>query len=335
MTKMYSRLLPCYCPVLKSRPVARPTLADDVSETNSHSSASSRTRLSNIRLLALSICLLGALIAANLVYSALTRRGGALTGKAGELLYVAGFSGFADEWDLYEGQQRARLVDEQLELSVSAPQTATWSAARPQFADFDVSVQAVASEGPLDNAFGLVFHIRSDEQTDCDMPAVLLCGIEDLLPLAGAAIRQALDLKRSTEYYAFLISSDGYYSLWRTEASQTKLLSAWIASADIRQGLGEENSIRVVAEGARYQFYVNGARHALCLPDDPGAASTFAAGECVDGSMQDSYLAGSGGVGRLGLIAQSTASGGGGVVVRFDNMVVRSPAIIDEKEARL
>ena len=279
--------------------------------------------------------MLGALIAANLVYSALVRRSYALTGEAGELLYVASFSGFADEWDLYEGQQRARLVDEQLELSVSAAQTATWSASRIQFADFDVSVRAVVSEGPLDNAFGLVFHIRSDEQTGCDMPAVLLCGIEDLLPLAGAAIRQALDLKHSTEYFAFLISSDGYYSLWRTEASQTRLLSAWIASADIRQGLDAENLIRVVAKGPRYQFYVNGVLLALCLPNEPGAASTFAAGECVDGSMQDSYLAAADAAGRLGLIAQSTASGGGGVVVRFDNMIVYSPVTIDEKEARL
>lgn len=283
----------------------------------------------------MSICLLGALIAANLVYSALTGRSHALTGGAGELLYAAGFSGFADEWDLYEGQQSARFVDDQLELRVSAPQTAAWSAARPRFADFDVSVRAAASEGPLDNAFGLVFHLRNDELGDCDMPAVLLCGIEDLLPLAGAAMRQALDIQQSTEYFAFLISSDGYYSLWRTKGKGTKVISAWIASADIRQGLGAENRIRVIAEGRRYSFHVNGAPQALCLPDDAGAASTFAAGACVDGSMQDSYLAESDAVGRLGLIAQSTASGGGGVVVRFDNLIVFSPEAAEEKEARL
>ena len=306
-----------------------------MSEANSHSNVSSHKRLTNLRVVALCLCLAAALIAANLVYSALTGRSDALTGNAGELLYVASFAGFADEWDLYEGQQSARIADDQLELSVSAPQTATWSAARPQFADFDVSVQTVASDGPLDNAFGLVFHIRNDEPAACDMPAVLLCGLEDLLPLAGAAIRQGLDLKHSTEYYAFLISSDGYYSLWRTKAGLSKLLSAWIPSPDVRQGIGEENTIRVIAEGPRYQFYVNGAPHALCLPDDAGAASTFAAGECVDGSMQDSYLAGASAVGRLGLIAQSTASGGGGVVVGFDNMIVFSPSADNGKEARL
>ena len=205
----------------------------------------------------------------------------------------------------------------------------------PQFADFDVSVQAFANAGPLDNAFGLVFRIRDDEQTGCDMPAVLLCGIEDMLPLAGAAIRQSLALKQATEYFAFLISSDGYYSLWRTDARGISILSAWIASDAIRQGLGAENLLRVVAEGPRYQFFVNGAPLALCLPDDPGAASTYAAGECVGGSMQGSYLADTAAVGQLGLIAQSTASGGGGVVVRFDNMLVYSPGGIDEKEARL
>ncbi len=278
---------------------------------------------------------MGALVAANLVYSALTRRSHALTGQAGELLYAASFSGFADDWDLYQGQQSARIADEQLELSVSAPQTATWSASKPHFANFDVSVKTIASTGPIDNAFGLVFHLRNDEATDCELPAVLLCGVEDLLPLVGAAIRQTLGDQQSTEYYAFLISSDGYYSLWQTKASRTKLLSAWIASDDIRQGLDEENTIRVIAEGPHYSFFVNGARHALCLPDDPRAASTFAAGECIDGSMQDSYVADTNTVGRLGLIAQSTASGGGGVVVRFDNVIVFSPAAIDEKEARL
>ncbi len=305
-----------------------------MSEANSHSNASSHKRLTNLRVAALCLCLAAALIAANLVYSALTGRSDVLSGSAGELLYVASFSGFADEWDLYEGQQSARIADDQLELAVSAPQTAAWSAARPPFADFDVSVKAVASAGPQDNAFGLVFHIRNDEQADCDLPAVLLCGLEDLLPLAGAGIRQGLDLKRSTEYYAFLISSDGYYSLWQTKAGHSKLLSAWIPSSDIRQGLGAENTIRVIAEGPRYQFSVNGAPHALCLPDAAGAASTFAAGECVAGSMQDSYLAESGAAGRLGLIAQSTASGGG-LVVRFDNMIVFSPSADDGKEARL
>ena len=298
--------------MLESRLAVRDAPANTVSAAESHSSANSRFRLSNIRLGALSLCLLLALIAANLVHSALARRSHALTGAPTELLYAAGFSGFAEEWDLYEGQQSARFVDNQLELAISAPQTATWSAARPQFADFDVSVQAIASEGPLDNAFGLVFHIRGDKQSGCDLPAVLLCGIADLLPLAGAAIRQALDVQHTIEYFAFLISSDGYYSLWRTAAGQTKVLSAWIPSDVIRQGTGAENIIRLVAEGKRYHFYVNNAPLALCLPDAPGAASTFAAGECVGGSMRDSYLADSAAAGRLGLIAQSTAAGGGG-----------------------
>lgn len=321
--------------MLESWLAVREVSADTVSAAKSHSNSGRRFRLSNISIGALSLCLLLALIAANLVYSALARRSTALTGIAGELLYVANFSGFAEEWDLYDGQQSAGLVDDRLELAVRAPQTATWSAARPQFADFDVSVQAVASEGPLDNAFGVVFHIRGDRQVGCDMPAVLLCGIEDLLPLAGAAIRQALDVRQNTEYLAFLISSDGYYSLWRTEAMGTKVLSAWIASDAIRQGLGAENMIRVVAQGRRYQFYANGAPLGLCIPDAPDAASTFAAGECVGGSMQDSYRAETASAGRLGLIAQSTATGGGGVVVRFDNMLVFNPGGISEREARL
>ena len=294
-----------------------------------------RNRPTLYRLFALFLFLAVALVAANLLYSALSARDEVLAGAAGDLLYAATFSGFADEWELYEGQQSALISDEQLELIVSAQQTATWSAARPHFADFDVSIRAVAHEGPLDNAFGLVFRVRDVEEGACVMPAVILCGIDDLLPLAGAAIRQVLDLSQSTNYFAFLISSDGYYSLWQTESGVTQILSAWIPSTAINQDLSMANNIRVTASESRYQFYVNGMQLMLCVPNDPNAVSTYAGGECIDGSLQDTYRDDSHPTGRLGLIAQSTSSGGGGVVVRFDNMIVLSPAERSDEDARL
>ncbi len=294
-----------------------------------------RNRLTRYRLGALFICLVVALVAANLIYSALSSRGSVLAGAAGDLLYAATFSGFTDEWDLYQGQQSAQIADRQLELIVSAEQTAAWSAARPRFADFDVSVTAVADEGPLDNAYGLVFRVRSVEEGACAMPAVILCGLGDLMPLAGAAIRQVLDVSQSTNYFAFLISSDGYYSLWQTESGATQVLSAWIPSPAINQGLAMANTIRVTAIGSRHQFFVNDVPLKLCVPDDPNAVSTYAGGECVDGSLQDTYRDDSRSAGRLGLIAQSTTSGGGGVVVRFDDMIVFSSAERGDKDAKL
>lgn len=276
--------------------------------------------------LILSIALALALIAANLIHAALTSRDHALEGRPGALLYVSAFSGFADEWELYEGQQSAKVVDEQLELRVGSPQTAAWSSARPRFRDFDLSVTITASEGPIDNAMGLVYHLQEIADGACDLPAVILCPIEQLIPLAGAALRQLLEVTTAESHFAFMISSDGYYSLWKKQAGETRLLSAWIPSPHIEMGLGAANRIRIIARDSSYRFFINGAQVTLCLPDDAGARSTFAGGECIDGALQDVYHADSRHIGKLGLIAQSTATGGAGVVVRFDNLLVFSPS---------
>ncbi len=275
-----------------------------------------------------------ALILANWVYADLAEREVVLRGSPGELLYAAAFTGFHDEWQLYAGQQSAAIVDERLELRVNAAGTAAWSLARPAFAEFDLRVSAKALEGPVDNAFGLVFGARGAAGLACDLPAVIFCGIEELLPLAGAALRQAGDSSPSQSYFAFLISSDGYYSLWKITDAESEALSAWIASPRIRQGLGAENALRATARAGRYQFFVNGEQLALCLPEDPGAASTYAAGECVGGSMRDSYIDDSMSSGRIGFIAQATASGGGGVAAAFDNLIVFSPLPDSDEDIR-
>ncbi len=285
--------------------------------------------------LAAAVLLTFALIAANLIYAVQVSGDQALDGSPGTLLYVSAFSGFSDEWDLYDGQQSAKIVDEQLELRVTAPQTATWSSARPHFRDFDLSVSLTAEEGPIDNAMGVVFQAQRLEDDTCDLPAVILCGIDRLLPLAGTAIRQVVDASDSDVRLAFLISSDGYYSLRRATAGRTRLLSAWIASPYIKQGLGTANTIRIIARDSSYRFLINGAPVSLCMPHDASATSTYYGGECIEGEMRDSYRPGSFKSGKLGLIAQSTATGGGGVVVRFDNLLVFSPADPGDGDAKL
>lgn len=276
-------------------------------------------------MLAAAALLVLALFAANLIYASQLSHDQVLEGSPGTLLYVSAFSGFSDEWDLYDGQQSAKVVDEQLELTVTAPQTATWSRARPRFREFDLSVSVTATSGPIDNAMGVVFQAHSIEDA-CDLPAVILCGIDQLVPLAGAAIRQAFDASDGDGRLAFLISSDGYYSLRKVSAGQTQLLSAWIGMPHIKQGLGMANTIRIIARDSSYRFLINGAPVSLCIPDDAGATSTYYGGECIEGEMRDSYRPDSFKSGKLGLIAQSTATGGGGVVVRFDNLLVFSPA---------
>jgi len=283
----------------------------------------------------LGLALTGALIAANLLYAGLVGRPAPLTGRPGDLLYATTFDGFYDEWEVYAGQQSAQIHDGRLELLAGAPQTAAWLAARPHFADFDARLQATASAGPIDNAFGIVFHLQERRAGGCDLPAVLLCGIEEALPLAGAALRQALGPAPHKDYFAFLISSDGYYSLWRAQAGATQLLSAWIEAPQIQKGLGASNQIGLRAEGGSYRFFINGALVPLCLPDGPTAASTYYGGECIGGKMQEEYRAAAALIGKIGFIAQSTASGGGGLGLHFDNLLVFYPAAPEDGNLQL
>ena len=263
-------------------------------------------------------------VGANLLYAALAPRKILLTGEAGDLLYAAAFDEFADEWDRYEGQQSAKIHENRLKLDISAAQTAGWSTARHHFGDFDITAQAAARAGPLDNAFGIIFRKQGADEGLCDLPAVVLCAIDRYLPLAGAAIRQIIEPASPASYYAFLISSDGYYSVWKTAHGRQQKLSAWIPSPQIKTGLRAENTIRVLGRGPQFQFFINEQPVMLCIPADPQALSTYANGECIEGTMQPALHDDSLAAGRLGVIARSMQAGG--LTVQFDNIIVFSPA---------
>ncbi len=280
--------------------------------------------------------LLLALAAGNLLYAYFDRARDPLVGVPGDLLYVATFDGYLDEWDLYDGQQSASIEDGRLRLEVSSAQTESWSVARHHFVEFDISVAASAVAGPVDNAFGIVFAMQSPSEEACDLPAVIFCGIGQWSPLLSAALRQVLDPAAGPHYYAFLISSDGYYALKRiVDGAPGEFISIWIPSSSIHQDLGAENRIRVIARGSELKFFVNGAQAMLCIPNEPGASSTFTNGECIGGRMVEEYQAPDPLHGQLGLIAQATQTGGGGVVVDFDNITVFSPSAAGGEDARL
>ncbi|MCY4246609.1 MAG: hypothetical protein OXE95_03405 [Chloroflexi bacterium] len=286
---------------------------------------SAKSALHGRRLPLLCFTLLVALVVFNLLHAGLARQDKLMIGAPGALLFAAGFDGFLDDWSLYEGTQRATIVNGELELAVNAAQTAAWSTAQYNFGDFDMQVRARAVAGPVDNGLGIVFRLNDARGDGCELPAIVLCGLEALLPLAGAALRQTLVAAPADRYYAFLISSDGFYSLWQAEAGSARLRSAWIASPHIRQGLDAENVIRVVGAGGTFRFMINGAPAVLCLPDAADGASTYYAGECLGGAMSDKFVDDSLSSGALGVIVQSTASGGGGVVARFDRALVYAP----------
>ena len=280
------------------------------------------------------VLLLLALVASNLLHAQLATLDGPMSGKPGELLYAAAFDGFTDEWQLYDGQQSASIVDGRLQLAVSSAQTATWSTARHQFEDFDMSVLVSAVDGPLDNAFGIVFGMRGPTRVGCNLPALTLCAVEGALPIAGAVLRQVLDPVDSKDYYAFLISSDGHFALRRHVDSEQKRMSDWIPSSHIEQGLGTSNVIRVVVRRSVFEFFINGKHMMLCIPSAANATSTFVDGECIDGAMKPSFRAVLPHKGSLGLMAEATQTGGGGVVVQFDNVIVHSPWSTGKEDAK-
>ncbi len=281
------------------------------------------------------IALLLALVAGNLLYAHFDRAGDPIVGAPGDLLYVATFDGYLDEWDLYDGQQSASIEDGRLRLALSSAQTASWSVAHHHFIEFDISVAVSAVAGPIDNAFGIVFAMQSPSEEACDLPAVIFCGLGQWSALLSAALRKVLDPAAGPHYYAFLISSDGYYRLERIVDGAREVLSAWIPSASIYQDLGAQNKIRVIAQGTELKFFVNGVQALLCIPDEPGASSTFTNGECIGGRMLERFQAPEPLQGQLGLIAQATQTGGGGVVVDFDNVTVFSPSVAGGGDAKL
>lgn len=210
--------------------------------------------------------------------------------EAGKLLYAAAFDGFTDEWAQSEGRNSHLIADGVMRVEVGETQNVVWSPASPRFTDFDMTVDATATAGPDNNGFGVVFRLSDDLQS----------------------------------FYLFLISSDGYYSLERRTSGNIKLISNWVKSPVINLGMGAKNQIRVVARGDQFEFFVNGQRAALCIPDDPEAESTYRGGQCIGGQMLDTLTDASLPVGRIGVAASTLDEPD--VVVEFDNLIVYGPS---------
>jgi hypothetical protein len=216
----------------------------------------------------------------------------------GALLYVTTFEGFTDEWQQYRGRLEASIEEGALRLRIDDHAALAFSYAAPHFADFDLVASARAVGGPVDNGFGLVFRLQHHNNAD---PA-------------------------DDDYYVFLISSDGYYRVLRVLDGRERVISDWIDSPAIRQGLDETNILRVVARGDTFQFFVNDTLLPLCLPNDPEGISTYALDTCIQGTMVDLWQDASIAHGQIGVAAHSTVTGGPGVIVMFDYLLVHGPA---------
>lgn len=217
-----------------------------------------------------------------------------MTADAGEVLYAAGFDALADDWTTFDdGELSARIVADDpttagIRLRAEKSGVAVSSTARWHFADFDYTVMAAAVGGPENNGYGVVFRYTNPDNT-----------------------------------YAFHISSDGYYRVVRTVGGVSKDLSAWIRSDLINLGIGGVNTIRVVGQGASFQFFINGQQVQVCIPDTPTGTSTYSAGQCVGGQMLDTLTDSALTTGQIGVTV--TTPDAPDVEAAFDNVVVLQP----------
>jgi len=232
-----------------------------------------------------------------------------IDGAEGELLYAASFDGdsldgFNDEWEQYQGRQDSQIVDGVMRLHLSESYDSLYSLTRRRFGDFDLRVQGRATAGPLDNGYGVIFRLQD-----------------------------------RNNYYLFLVSSDGYYSVVRVLNGEYKELSTWIATTTptpelegltVSTGLNVINEIRVLARGSTFEFYVNGLRAPLCIPNNPDGTSTYyeffetPEERCVQGQIVSSLTDDSIPAGQLGVVVQSFEMPEGvfDLSVEFDNLLV-------------
>jgi hypothetical protein len=217
--------------------------------------------------------------------------------EPGALLYASTFTQDADAWQQDEGLISSEVRDGTIRLAVNEANTGIYSAVSPYFGDFDLSMDARAVEGEIDNGFGVVFRRKDPEN-----------------------------------YYSFIISSDGYYRVLRRVDNETQVLHNWHTTDRINQGLDVVNRLRVVGHEDHFQFYINETLVELCIPNNPDGLSTpLASGECLDGEWTPTLVDDSITFGRVGvtvLIDNQPI----GPVVEFDNVLIYGSQPLNQNE---
>jgi hypothetical protein len=192
--------------------------------------------------------------------------------KTDKALFEDNFNDTACGWDEYdEDGATAAYGTSDYVISVDQPNTSAVAVPGARFADVLIETQIEQTAGSADNNFGLI------------------CRYQDL-----------------DHFYAFLISSDGYYAIVRVVGGENfKVLSGdglhLMPTEAIRTELGSTNEIRARCQGDTLTLYVNGKQLA---------------------SVIDSQLA----AGDVGFIASTY--GEAPIQVHFDNMIVLDPAVL-------
>ncbi|MEP7290876.1 MAG: family 16 glycoside hydrolase [Chloroflexota bacterium] len=222
------------------------------------------------------------------------------------LIYAATFDGestdgFNPDWTQYTGRLSAQIDSGSLRVEIGDIGGGAYSVAAPHFGDFDLRADAQTTAGPLDNAYGIVFRLQNKDNAT----------FED------------------DSYYLFLISADGYYRVMRViDGGSPEIISDWIASPSVNQGLGVVNRLRVVARGDQFNFTINDQPAPLCIPDDPAAHSTINPldGSCMGGAMLDTLTDSTIPNGQIGVSALWMAGADEDpVAATFDNLLIYAP----------
>ena len=196
-------------------------------------------------------------------------RSGAATATSpappGQVLFQDDFSDPESGWDrLSKAEGGTDYLDGSYRIWVEKPQVDYWGNPGRIFQDVRVSVTAFKAGGPDDNDFGVICRYRDTEN-----------------------------------FYAFLISSDGFYGIEKFEAGERTLIGqeGMLNTRLIHQGQAS-NEILAECVGEHLALYVNGELLA---------------------SVQDGSFA----AGDVGLIAGTFDEPG--VDIRFDDFVVHEP----------
>lgn len=187
-------------------------------------------------------------------------------GPAGKVLFSDDFSNPNSGWDTWS--DAASLVayqDGMLRIRIDQPQFDYWSRPGKYYDHVILSVDALKVDGPDNNDFGL------------------LCRYKD-----------------PNNFYAFLISSDGYAGIAKVKDGQHQLIGTgtMLYNEAVKRGTGVVNQLRAGCVGSTLAFAVNGQE--ILRFDD----ADFLAGE-------------------VGVIAGSFETPG--VEVYFDNFIAEKP----------
>jgi hypothetical protein len=278
------------------------------------------------------IILIVLLIGVNLLYQPVATWNAVQTGEAGELVYAAGFDGFEDEWQQYDGRLFSQIENGVLRMGLEVNDT-IYSASSPVYADFDARVTIKATDGVLENdGYGIIFRLSDsgDDENNCLRRFVIVCNLESIAFLRGIIRLISPRPQIQQSGYLFLISNDGYYSLWKLESGTYEQVTIWHYSNGIlNEGLNAENNIRVVGRGNEFQFYLNGQAALLCVPLE-GQQPTGNSDDCF-GEETLVWEDNSFSTGKLGLVV--SGENNPDTIVEFDNFTVFMPEKVEGDQA--